>query len=404
MLPIARDPANRSLGYNPRDMSADTATHFALRAGEGVNLAEASLWPNDMVSEGAVAPRAGVRLPVPGGRKPLTFSTGAVSPPHQFEAWHASSAGAVEASAITDPAWGFSAERRVWTFGPFALGIVQAPGVRLSRDATQVRRSALDHWLITVATRGVRRVRVGDHCVDLPPGIASIASLNEIFVSERTDIEWVGLYVPRDTLPEISAALDASRHKPLDSAMQRILAAYLLQLAGEMPRLAEAELPRVVEATRALIAASIAPSAEAMATARAPVEQVQLARVKTIIRQQLRSAMLRPDRLCRLAGVSRSQLYRLFEPQGGVAHYIQAERLRAACRALASPDPGRDIAEIAADVGFFDHSTFSRIFRREFGCSPRDFRAAALAGQAAPLRRGTAGPGPSDLADLLRRL
>jgi len=383
-------------------MAAETDIPFERQAGEALFFADPTPWPSDPRPDAAQALRPA--LPARGARRPMTFSTLALSPPDQFEAWHAAGAGTVEATAITELAAGFAAERRVWTLGPFALGVVQAPAVRLSRDAAQVRRSALDHWLITVATRGTRRVRVGDDCVELPPGIASISSLNEIFVSERTDIEWVGLYVPRDTLPEIGAALDASRDKPLDSAMQRILAGYLLQLAGEMPRLAEAELPRVVEATRALIAASIAPSADAMAAARAPVEQVQLARVKTIIRQQLRSAMLRPDRLCRLAGVSRSQLYRLFEPQGGVAHYIQAERLRAACRALAAPGPARDIAEIAEDVGFFDHSTFSRIFRREFGCSPREFRAAALAGQATPLRRGAAGPIPSDLADLLRRL
>jgi AraC-like DNA-binding protein len=131
---------------------------------------------------------------------------------------------------------------------------------------------------------------------------------------------------------------------------------------------------------------------------------VQVTRVRSLIRQQLRSAMLRPERLCRLAGVSRSQLYRLFEPLGGVARYIQAERLRAACRALADPMDARDIAAIAEDVGFFDHSSFSRVFRREYGCSPRDFRVAALAGQAVATTRGASAPRPASHAELLRRL
>jgi len=386
-------------------MTGQVAIHSAIKDGPARAAAGLAGWRDGTRPDGGgIARSPAAPLPVAGGRRPLAFSTHHLPASRQFEAWHAAGAGTVEALAIAGPEAGFPAERKVWTLGPFALGVVQAPGVRLCRDAAHVRRSGLDHWLISVATRGVRRVRVGDDCLVLPPGIVDIASLDTVLVSDRTDIDWVGLYVPRDALPEISTAIDACRGTPQVSAMQRILATYLVQLAQEMPRIVEADLPRVVEATRALIAASVAPSADAMAAARAPVEQVQLARVKAIIRQQLRSAMLRPDRLCRLAGVSRSQLYRLFEPQGGVAHYIQAERLRAACRALAGPGVGRDIAEIAADVGFFDHSTFSRIFRREFGCSPREYRAAALAGQAAPLRRGDNGRRASDLADLLRRL
>jgi AraC-like DNA-binding protein len=178
----------------------------------------------------------------------------------------------------------------------------------------------------------------------------------------------------------------------------------LLQLGSEVSTIGAAELPRVVEATRAIIAAAVQPSVDAMAAAETHTDRTQLARVKSIIRQQLRSALLRPERLCRTAGVSRSQLYRLFEPLGGVAHYIQAERLRAACRALASPSDGREISAIAEDVGFFDHSTFSRVFRRETGCSPRSFRTAALAGRPVPVRGSAPEAQPRDIVDILRRL
>lgn len=347
---------------------------------------------------------AGGAPPVAGIGLALGFSTLGLPPARQFEAWQESGARLLDTVALADPAAGFPAERQVWTLGPFALGTVRAPRSRLARTAAHLRRDSLDHWVISIARRGERRFRVGEQCVSVPAGLAAIMSLDEAFEAERADVDWMCLYVPRDIFTEIGPVLDASRRKPLVSSMERVLATYLLQLASEVSRIGPAELPRVVEATRAIIAAAVQPSADAMAAAEAHIDRTQLARVKSIIRQQLRSALLRPERLCRAAGVSRSQLYRLFEPLGGVAHYIQAERLRAACRALASPSDAREISAIAEDVGFFDHSTFSRVFRREIGCSPRSFRTAALAGRPVPIRGSASDAAPRDIVDILRRL
>ena len=88
--------------------------------------------------------------------------------------------------------------------------------------------------------------------------------------------------------------------------------------------------------------------------------------------------------LCRLDDISRSQLYRLFEPVGGVAHEIQRERLREAHRAIADPTDGRSIREIGEELGFPEPTTFSRAFRREFGVSPSEAREIALVNQPTP--------------------
>jgi AraC-like DNA-binding protein len=335
---------------------------------------------------------------------PLVFSTLDLPPAQQFEAWHASSAGTVETEPLADRASGFAARREVWPLGSLALATTRAPAARLSRSASQARRGSLDHWMISIARHGERRIRSAEASVTVPAGAVSISSLDSAFVSERSDIEWMCLFVPREIVPEVGIALHASRDRPLDSGMGRILAAYLTQLAAEVPTLDASEVPRVVESARAMIAASLAPSADAMAAAGATIESAQISRVKALIRQNLGSAVLNPERLGRLAGVSRSRLYRMFEPQGGVAHYIQSERLRAASRALADPTDNRAISMIVQDVGFFDASAFSRLFRQRFGCSPRDFRIAAQAGQIVAMARTGPEAGPGDLRGLLGRL
>jgi AraC-like DNA-binding protein len=87
--------------------------------------------------------------------------------------------------------------------------------------------------------------------------------------------------------------------------------------------------------------------------------------------------------LCRLIGMSRSNLYRLFEDTGGVARYIQCERLKQHA-VLTDSGTTRSISAIAEDLCFADASGFSRAFKREFGHSPGEVRSTALAGLASP--------------------
>lgn len=90
------------------------------------------------------------------------------------------------------------------------------------------------------------------------------------------------------------------------------------------------------------------------------------------IEKQLRDPALSADVLCRQFHVSRSTLYRLFEPLGGVARYIRERRL-AHCHAILSrPGPRQYIERVAHDHGFGTASQFSRAFHEQFGYAPRD--------------------------------
>jgi transcriptional regulator GlxA family with amidase domain len=63
------------------------------------------------------------------------------------------------------------------------------------------------------------------------------------------------------------------------------------------------------------------------------------------------------------------------------ARFLRAERLRAAADRLSDrAGAARSIEQIAYATGFDDLRTFERAFRREYDCSPREWRAAALAG------------------------
>jgi AraC-like DNA-binding protein len=152
-----------------------------------------------------------------------------------------------------------------------------------------------------------------------------------------------------------------------------------------------------------MVAAAAAPSAERTAVAKPQIDLGRKERVRQAVRRHLRTSTLEPKTLSRLVGMSRSNLYRLLENEGGVARYIQHQRLLEARAVLSDAATTQSISAIASDLCFSDLSSFSRTFKREFGYSPSEVRYAALAGlkpPAAPKSRALSGR--ADFGELLR--
>jgi AraC-like DNA-binding protein len=354
-------------------------------------------------------PPVGAAVAVAPAERPcetLVTSTRGLPPAEQFDFWRDRDGGMLEHLPTARPAAaGFAAEARIARFGAFAMMTVDIAGGHYRRCGTRARRDGIDHWTLTTGRRGRRVLRSGDTVQEMTPGTVHIGSLGTAFETVRSDSSWLHLYVPRDTLAGLAATIDGARLRPVPGPLGDLLRDYLEILSRQLPQVSAAEAPRLAETTRAVLAALLAPTPDRLHGAAAPLRQTQLQRVRSIVRENLGSATLGPARLCRLAGMSRSQLYRLFEPLGGVAAHIQAERLRAARQALADPADRRSIAQIAEAVGLFDCSSFSRMFRRAYGCSPREMRAMALADPASlpgPLQ-APARPART-ISDLLRGL
>ena len=176
--------------------------------------------------------------------------------------------------------------------------------------------------------------------------------------------------------------LDAALGSTLDTPLGHVLGDYMIALERCLPAVTEADVPRLTNAVGAMLAAAVAPTAERVALAGRQIDLGRKERVRQAIRRHLRTPTLSPKTLCRLVGMSRSNLYRLFEKTGGVARYIQTEQLLEAHAVLSDPANTKSISAIAEGLCFADASSFSRTFRREFGHSPGEVRSATLAGLA----------------------
>lgn len=335
--------------------------------------------------------------------RPVTESTTDLPAAAQFAAWRAMRAPVLEALPGPGAEDGFVAITTAWRLGAFVVEHTLRPACGYRRTPAQIRRDSLDHWLIAVCRKGGLRQRSGDTVTEIVPGAPFLFSMADPFESERSGpaVDWLSLYLPRDAVPELEGALGAAANGRLHGPMAQVLADLLEGLVESLPDVSTAEAPHLAAAMEALLRGACPEGVDT--ASRALVGAGQLARLRRLVRDNLGMATLGPDRLCRMAGVSRSQLYRLFEPLGGVARSIQRERLRWAFRRLADPTEPRSIAAVAEAVGMFDPSTFSRAFRQEFGCPPGDVRAAARGGPGVPLPVRQPDPADSPTA-LLRAL
>ena len=81
--------------------------------------------------------------------------------------------------------------------------------------------------------------------------------------------------------------------------------------------------------------------------------------------------------MAKALGCSPYHLSRIFHREAGLPmrRYLDRCRLRTALERLAEGE--KDLAGLALDLGYADHSHFSNAFRREFGMSPSLFRCRA---------------------------
>jgi AraC-like DNA-binding protein len=340
-------------------------------------------------------------MAAPSASSTLAFSTRSLPMREQREAWRAGNAPSLDVIFEDErpSGAGFIAEREVVTFGPFVMTRVVADSATAIRRRAHAQRDGLDHWCLNLTTRGNRRFRWdrGDRCMSLPAGQLHVQALDEAYWGFRENTEWVGVFFARDSFPSLSVHLDATRDLPRADGLSRMLAGYLARLWKALPAMSAEERDRAAEATTAMVQACTTRTPDSLAMAGPILLDHQRARALSFIRRHLGSSRLTPAMVARALGISRSQIYRAFEPVGGVAGAIQEERLKAAGRLLLRGDERRSITEIAEAVGIVDLSSFSRQFRRTFGTTASVWR-----GEARARRDDHGKPRGFGLADFLR--
>jgi AraC-like DNA-binding protein len=318
------------------------------------------------------------------------FSTEELAPDKRFSEWRNSIATLFDVSQST--------QRPLDDFNAVVTSSLLSQEVMLSscdtvdqrwqRSALSFAEDGLDHYLIQVQLDGKQSVRRGQK-----ETLCTKGSLMVIDLAEKHDAYNVGNFS--------NFSVIVSRHmlSPLllnpDSQEGRVLSAKqpLVNLAIEHMKSLEKiahnftpeEAVTVIKPTLSLIACALNGSADQIEGGRAIAGESILSRSKTVIEQYLRKSDLSVDFLCRHIGISRTNLYSIFKPYGGIQSYIVERRLRRCAEDLLHPENNiLPIYTISENWGFTSTAHFSRIFKKRFGASPGDIRQAKSVTQLRP--------------------
>lgn len=300
-----------------------------------------------------------------------SFSTDAVVPDERFEAWRR---GFQPMLDIAREAGGdFHGSLTLWDLGGLGFSRIKTGALRFASRPSHVQSHPLDHWVMTLLLNGHICTTTPTSSFDGRPGIVQIHTLGRPFHGTVTDSEMLMLWVPRDFCRDMARILDAAEFSTLDTAMGRMFTTFMIGLAHQVTCMRVDELPRLMAATRDMILACVAPGAVLDDEENGAMAVGLLERARQYIQKNLYNPKLGAKLLVRELAISRTRLYRLFEPVGGVNRYIQHRRLLDAHSALSNPNEERRILEIA-EQRCFDSADFSRAFKREFGYSPSEVR------------------------------
>jgi AraC-like DNA-binding protein len=193
---------------------------------------------------------------------------------------------------------------------------------------------------------------------------------------------FVCIGAPRKLMMAMAPGVEDALARPLPphAGMVNVLMSYLDILEDErsleMPELQRAVATHIHDLCALVIGATR--DATEIANGRG-VRAARLRAIKADIIQRFRDEDVSPGALALRHGVSTRYIQKLFESDGTtLSKFVLGQRLAHVHRMLTDPrQDDRLIGTLVYEAGFGDISTFNREFRRHFGATPSDVRAAA---------------------------
>jgi AraC-like DNA-binding protein len=276
---------------------------------------------------------------------------------------------------IREPA-AFDGRLRRWEMGSLSLSHFLTGGISYRRERHHLRRLGEEEVLVSFSLRS--ETRFDQNALSLRFG-------REEFIIQRGGMpyefghadanELLVLKVRAEDLARHVRALD--RFAPLVFDASRGVGRLLLDTVWAMPeRLAQTDErvhARLGGNLLELLGLALEADERVLASGETTVRQAHVGRIELFIRRNLHRPSLSPEVVAAGCGISVRYLHELFSQRGqSVGSWIRELRLHAAREQLCDPSRRETIAEAAYRWGFGDQAQFSRLYKAQFGETPRE--------------------------------
>jgi AraC-like DNA-binding protein len=296
----------------------------------------------------------------------------------RFEAWQSFNSNTFRVRLLNHRPEEFRGSSRTWRAGPFIVSRTSHLPVYQVRDSPLLKQWQEEFVIVRLPLKGTCKMISGNSDVALGPGALHLydAMREHVSVNEELNLLSIGI-------PYAAIGYDPSRHPyhvafSSQNPIGRMLVATFQAMHEVVPSSTQHQALQVAEAFVAMLRAFLVQEFPDNGN-REKFQRGREIAVRRYIAEHISEPGLKATSVCAAMGLSRSVLYRMFEPDGGFESYVRRSRLDIVLRNLNTQAPAHGIISATArQMGFHDPVLFTKQFRRQFGCAPSDVVGAAL--------------------------
>jgi AraC-like DNA-binding protein len=297
----------------------------------------------------------------------LRFSSDTFALKDRFEAYRDLYAGGTE---VTRLGADFAAQFEARPLGELVIFERWLNDVAHERSAQRIRQDGFEHFVMQLNLSGVLVVETADGAAAVRPGEIIILDTGRPYGNRCGNAHVLTFSVARYVVERAYLGGQDLHGRILGAERGALLADFMASLTRNARTLSADAVNGMVGIFSELLTITLRPDdGTASAEARGKLKLAQ-----ELIEEGLSRHDLDPAVIAAKAGISRSRLYEMFKPHGGVASYIRRRRVHRFRALLSQRRDMRSIAELAFACGFASESHASRTFREVFAMPPGQFR------------------------------